>query len=63
MVAGDTIKVGDIVRDKKLGQIWTVVGNDGEGTLQIESNGEIATASLWDLERLPLPPKRGPSGT
>ena len=58
MVSGDTIKPGDTVRDRKLGQIWTVVGHDADGNLQIECNGVIATASLWDPNRAspaPLP--------
>ncbi len=60
MVSGDPIKLGDTVKDIKLGQIWKVVGNDGEGTLQIECNGVIASASLWDLERW-QPPSSPPS--
>lgn len=59
MVSGDTFKPGDTVRDKKLGQIWTVVSNDGEGTLRIEGNGVVASASFWDLE--PWPPSPPPS--
>src|SRR6185295_7873462 len=51
MVSGQPIRVGDTVKDKKLGKIWTVVSSDGTGNLEIERNGVIITASLWDLER------------
>jgi len=50
MVSGNTINVGDTVKDRKLGQVWTVVGYDLDGILIIERNRVMASASFWDLE-------------
>ena len=50
MVSGPTINQGDTVRDRKLGQVWTVVGYDLDGSLLIERNCVTASASFWDIE-------------
>ena len=49
MVSGFTINVGDKVRDKKLGLVWTTVDRDEEW-VYILRNGVTAYASFWDLE-------------
>ncbi len=50
-----TFRTGETVRDLKLGQIWTVVGEDGAGGFYIERNGVRASAAATDLERCDLP--------
>ncbi len=50
-----TFRAGDTVRDLKLGQIWTVVGENGAGGFYIECNGVRASAEAADLERYELP--------
>jgi hypothetical protein len=55
MVSGVTIQDGDLVKDTKIGLIWTVVGRDGEGTILVERNEVIASVSIWDLERIHRP--------
>jgi hypothetical protein len=52
MVSGPTINRGDTVRDRKLGQIWTVVGYDLDGSVLIERNRVTASASFWDIEHI-----------
>ena len=49
MVSGFTLNVGDKVRDKKLGLVWTTVDWDEEW-VYILRNGVTAHASFWDLE-------------
>ena len=51
MIWAVSIQLGDTVRDRKLGHIWTVVGEDGAGGFFIECNGVTATALAGDLER------------
>ena len=55
MVSGNTINVGDTVKDRKLSQVWTVVGNEGNSILIIERNRVKVSASIWDLELVTVP--------
>lgn len=51
MIWAVSIREGDTVRDRKLGQVWTVIGEDGAGGFFIERNGVTASAVASDLER------------
>ena len=63
MVSGFTVNVGDKVRDKKLGLVWTTIDRDEENGVYILRNGVTAYASLWDLASPTFDPKtkRAPS--
>jgi hypothetical protein len=63
MIWAVSIRAGDTVRDRKLGQVWTVVGEDGAGGFYIECNGVRASAVASDLERcFPSGPASRPFG-
>ena len=54
MFDAEPIRPGDLVRDRKLGLIWTVVNLDLEGRLELECNGVIASASRWEVVPLTI---------
>lgn len=47
--------IGDLVRDRTLGLIWSVVDQDDDGTTYIERNNVRSFAAIWDLEVVALP--------
>jgi hypothetical protein len=55
MIFGELIKPGDIVRDTKLGLIWTVMDTEPDGTLHLERDGVLATAAAGDVELVERP--------
>ena len=56
MVAAAGLVVGDVVKDKKLGMAWTVVGRDNS-RIFIRRNGVTAAAEAADLQLLHAGPR------
>ena len=54
MIAAALFEIGQKVRDKKLGLVWVIAGNEPDGTLYIKCKGVTVSARLGDVE-LELP--------
>jgi hypothetical protein len=54
VVCAANFRVGGRVSDRTLGLTWTVVGNEGDWTVQIERNGVTVAAYFWELELAPV---------
>jgi hypothetical protein len=49
MACANTVKPGDVVRDKHLRLLWTVIGGD-RGGVTLDRNSVRVSASIGDLE-------------
>ncbi len=49
MVCADTVRPGDVVRDKHLKLLWTVVDGDG-AVVTLDRNSVQVSVCIWDLE-------------
>ncbi len=50
MVSATSTIPGSTVRDKHLGLLWVVIANEAGGDIEIERNGVLVSASIWDVE-------------
>jgi len=50
MIALSQPKIGEIVRDRKLGLTWEVCGHGPDNRILLRRNGVIASAKFSDIE-------------
>lgn len=50
MVRAVSVRVGDVVRDRVLRLLWTVVDRDDDGTAYIQRNDVRSFTPYWNLD-------------
>jgi hypothetical protein len=50
MVRAVSVRVGDVVRDRVLRLLWTVVDQDDDGTAYIQRNDVRSFTQYWNLD-------------